>query len=160
MHNNHLASPANPGFLIRRLQQVSASIFISRLRAFRLTPIQYTILRVIEERNGIDQRSLATLAALDESTTTDVLARLAARKLVKRSTGRVDRRTRLVHLTPAGRQLLQTVRPIVQAAQKELLEPLAVSRRTPFLKAIVDLLDAHQQADSRKGGSGPWSRVR
>lgn len=159
MNNDHLANAENPGFLIRRLQQISASIFLSRLRQFRLTPIQYTILRVVESRSGIDQRSVATLAALDASTTTDVLARLAARKLVKRSPGKIDRRTRVVELTAAGRQLLQTVRPFVRAAQGDLLQPLSAARRKTLLAAIIEVLEAHQATETA-GGKGPWRRLR
>ena len=36
----------NPGFLFRRMQQVSVSLFLDRLREFDITPLQYTILRI------------------------------------------------------------------------------------------------------------------
>lgn len=160
MNNVHRANARNPGFLIRRLQQVAAAIFMNRLRAFRLTPLQYTILRVVEENAGIDQRSVATLAALDTSTTTDVLRRLAGRKLVSRTPGRADRRTRIVRLTKEGERLLATVKPIVQTAQRELLAPLSRLRQKALLEALVDLLDAHERESGRAGAGGPWRRFR
>jgi DNA-binding MarR family transcriptional regulator len=160
MNNTHHANAENPGFLIRRLQQISSSIFMSRLRSFRLTPIQYTILRVVKENAGIDQRSIATFAALDTSTTTDVLTRLAARKLVSRAPGRTDRRTRVVRLTKTGERLLRTAMPYVHAAQQELLAPLSPSRRKALIEALLDLLDARERADSEGLKIGPWRRFR
>jgi DNA-binding MarR family transcriptional regulator len=160
MNNIHRSNASNPGFLIRRLQQLSGSIFMSRLRAFRLTPLQYTILRVVEEHAGIDQRSVATLAALDTSTTTDVLRRLASRKLVSRTPGRSDRRTRIVRLTKGGARLLERVKPIVAAAQRELLAPLTKSRQKALLASLLDLLDAHERDTGQAASGGPWKRFR
>ena len=160
MNNIHRANAGNPGFLIRRLQQLSASIFMSRLRAFRLTPLQYTILRVVEEHAGVDQRTVATLAALDTSTTTDVLRRLAGRRLLSRIPGRTDRRTRIVRLTRTGQRLLDTVRPIVSEARHELLAPLSPARQKALIAALLDLLDAHERDTGQGASGGPWKRFR
>jgi len=148
-----------PGYLIRRLQQVSSSIFFSHLRPFDLTPIQHTILRVLADLDDVDQRSLATLAGLDSSTTTDVLARLAEKKLVIRSAGPVDRRTRVVKLTAAGRRMLQKVQPDILAGQEELLRPLTPARRRALTRALLDLIDGHE-VNGDEGRTGPWRRFR
>lgn len=163
------ADAENPGYLIRRLQQLSSSNFMSSLRDYQLTPVQYTILRVLEERPGIDQRTVASVAALDTSTTTDVLKRLAGRKLVSRTAGPTDRRTRIIRLTKAGERLLQTVRPIVEAARLELLSPLSPERQEALLEAIIDLLAAHERdhyeeepvgADMEVPVGRPWKRLK
>jgi len=156
----------NPGFLIRRLQQLSSSNFMNALRAYQLTPIQYTILRVLQEHPGIDQRTVATHAALDTSTTTDVLRRLAARKLVSRTPGASDKRTRIIRLTRAGLHLLGTVAPIVAEARRELLAPLSETRQRALIKAILELLDTHERdtteisEDGEPDVRGPWKRFR
>ena len=148
-----------PGYLIRRLQQVSSSIFFSRLRAFGLTPIQHTILRVLKDSDNIDQRSLAALAGLDTSTTTDVLTRLAEKKLVARVAGTEDRRTRVVRLTPAGDRLLQKVHPHIIAGQEELLRPLTAAKRKALISTLLDLIEAHE-VNGPAGRIGPWRRYR
>jgi DNA-binding MarR family transcriptional regulator len=148
-----------PGYLIRRLQQISSSIILSHLRTYRITPIQHTLLRILQESPDIDQRSLATLAALDASTTTDVLARLVARKLVSRSHGRTDKRTRVVRLTKAGERMVNLVKPHIQAAQQELLGPLDSDRQRILITTLLDLIDAHDQVDA-EGQRGPWRRFR
>lgn len=148
-----------PGYLIRRLQQVSSSIIMSHLRAYRITPIQHTLLRILKESPDIDQRSLATLAALDASTTTDVLARLVARKLITRAPGRSDRRTRVVRLTKAGEHMVDAVEPHIRAAQQQLLGPLTSDRQRSLITALLDLIEAHEQVGAR-GERGPWKRFR
>ena len=160
-------SSENPGYLIRRLQQLSSSNFMSSLRDFQLTPIQYTMLRVLEESPGIDQRTVASLAALDTSTTTDVLRRLAGRKLVSRTPGPTDKRTRIIRLTKSGQKLLETVRPMVDDARRELLAPLSSAKQQALIASIVALIDAHEHKYEDKedappdGPVGrPWKRLK
>jgi len=148
----------NPGFLIRRLQQVSISLFLERLRQFGITPLQYTILCIIEAQPGIDQISIASQAALDTSTVKDIVARLEAKKLIERRTGEQDRRSRAVSLARAGSQLLVTIEPYIGRTQKELLAPLSESQQSMLLRAIRTLLVAHEGAVSQT--AKPWRRFR
>jgi DNA-binding MarR family transcriptional regulator len=148
-----------PGYLFRRMQQVSSSIFFNRLRPYGLTPIQHTMLRVLEQHPDIDQRSLATLAGLDASTTTDVVSRLVDKRLLIRAPGASDRRTRKVRITPAGLELLDAVRPDIIAGQRHLLSPLSVRRQKQLITALLDLIEAHAHSDG-ESTPGPWRRLR
>jgi predicted glycosyltransferase len=56
-----------PGHLIRRAQQIAAQLFRDVLGP-DVTPVQYAILRMLQEKPGIDQVTLARLVALDNST--------------------------------------------------------------------------------------------
>lgn len=167
MNNVHRENSEYPGFLIRRLQQLSSSNFMNDLRDYELTPIQYTILRVLEQSPGIDQRTVATRARLDTSTTTDVLSRLAGRKLVSRTPGPTDKRTRIIRLTKTGQKLLDTAHPIVGKARSALLAPLSSAKQQTLISLIVALLDAHERAprgeneDPLEGPVGrPWKRLK
>ena len=167
MNKVHHPNSEYPGFLIRRLQQLSSANFMNSLRDFQLTPIQYTILRVLEDNPGIDQRTVAIHAALDTSTTTDVLRRLASRKLVSRTQGLIDKRIRIVRLTKSGQKLLETVRPIVGKARRELLSPLSPAKQETLIVSIITLLEAyaHEQANEEENETAqmrpagrPWKR--
>ena len=158
MSDNHLDLADSPGFLIRRLQQLAVSIFIQSLRDHGITPIQYTILRVIESNPNIDQATLASRSVLDASTVKDVLRRLEARGLVARIAGTKDRRTREVALSEAGRQLLLRAEPQVQASRRRLLAPLAPAENAALLQYIRRLLDAHE-ANQGIAGKKPWRRL-
>jgi DNA-binding MarR family transcriptional regulator len=88
-----------PGFMIRRLQQVSVSFFHDELRPLSLTPLQATVLRALGKEDGLDQVSLASRAMVDSSTIKDVVHRLEQNKAVKRKQSSVDKRMKIVELT-------------------------------------------------------------
>ena len=148
----------SPGFLFRRMQQVSVSLFLNRLREFGITPLQYTILRIIMAQPGIDQISVASRAILDASTVKDIVARLETKGLVKRKTGKQDRRTRSLSLTRAGDKLLAAVAHEIRRAQKELLAPLSRQEQATLLRLLRALLAAHEQPPTNPDAATPWRR--
>src|ERR1700733_9549250 len=87
-----------PGHLIRRLHQISFALFVDQAKAlgnvaFDITPVQYAALAAIANHPGIDQTALSNVIAFDRTTIGDVVGRLEKKKLVKRKSGTVDRRT-------------------------------------------------------------------
>ena len=148
----------NPGFLFRRMQQISVSLFLNRLREFGITPLQYTILRIIRAQPGIEQISVASRAILDASTVKDIVARLETRGLVERRTGELDRRTRSVSLTRAGDKLLAAVEPEVRRTQKELLAALSRREQATLLRLLRTLLAANEEPPSKPDAATPWRR--
>jgi DNA-binding MarR family transcriptional regulator len=148
----------NPGFLFRRMQQVSVSLFLDRLRKFGITPLQYTVLRIIRSRPGIDQISVASRAILDTSTVKDIVARLETKGLVVRRTGEQDRRTRSVSLARAGDRLLAAIEPEVRRARKDLLAPLTARDQATLLRLLRTLLAAHEGPPAGPDAAAPWRR--
>ena len=124
-----------PGHLIRRLQQISTSVFQSRMRSagLDLTAVQFAALDALSRANEVDQATLAGLIAYDRATIGTVVDRLENRGLVTRSQSKQDRRARLVSITPAGQDLLSAAHPIVSEFQNEILAGLSKKERTMFL---------------------------
>jgi DNA-binding MarR family transcriptional regulator len=91
----------HPGHLLRRAQQISVSIFYDEMGA-ELTPVQYAILSRLAEHPGIDQVSLAGLAAIDTSTGATVCARLEEKGLLERKVIPHNRRQRALSITADG----------------------------------------------------------
>jgi DNA-binding MarR family transcriptional regulator len=92
----------HPGHLLRRAQQISVSIFYDEM-GDELTPVQYAILSRLAEHPGIDQVSLAGLAAIDTSTGATVCARLEEKGLLERKVIPHNRRQRALTITPGAR---------------------------------------------------------
>ncbi|MCX4198981.1 MarR family transcriptional regulator [Methylobacterium organophilum] len=88
----HWPLAERPGFLARRMHQIHVSLFAERCAAFRVTPLQYSLLSLLRDLEEADQTTLASAVALDRTTTTGALKRLAARGLVSRTTSPLDRR--------------------------------------------------------------------
>ena len=148
----------HPGALIRRMQQVSLAIFMEGFQGFRITPLQYTVLRIVNAQPGIDQITVASRAALDASTVKDILARLEAKGLVRRQIGTKDRRTKSVFLTKAGATALGSVKPQVRRMQKRLLLPLSKAEQNELLRLIAKLVSAHEEQPEDPNKQVPWKR--
>ena len=129
-----------PGHYIRRLQQIAVAVFMEETRDFGVTPVQYAALSAVLRQPGIDQRSLARAIGLDTSTIGSVIDRLEARALMARSNSPADRRVRLLHVTPQGRDLLLAAEPSVLAAQRRMLDPLPDDRRAQFIESLAFLI--------------------
>ena len=81
-----------------------------------LTPVQFALVSAASRQEGLDQRTLAGSIGLDTSTTGAVVDRLERRELVERKVSPYDERVRLLSVTPAGKQLLETVMPAMLRA--------------------------------------------
>jgi DNA-binding MarR family transcriptional regulator len=123
------------GHLIRRLHQQSTQVFQARTQAagFDLTSVQFAALDAIAQQPGIDQASLAATISFDRATIGGVIDRLEQKGLVQRAVSAHDRRARQLQLTAAGRKLLKSSRPVVEALQAEILAPLSVAERAAFV---------------------------
>lgn len=135
---------AQPGHLIRRLQQFAVALFMAETQDQDLTPVQFAALAAAHRQPGMDQRTLAATVGFDTSTTGGVLDRLESRGLLRRSASPDDRRVRLINVTPAGVDMLNTVTPGMLVAQQRILEPLPEGQRRTFMQMLQRLVHAHQ----------------
>lgn len=150
--------PPQPGFLIRRLQQIAVSLFHETLETAEITPVQYTILQLIAQNEKLGQTSIAALAYLDASTTGDVLRRLEKRELLRRIVKDGDRRAKVVDITQAGLDLLEHIHVRITASQNYLLQPLEDDERERFLGYIVRVLKFHEPSGEAGYPTSPWQR--
>jgi MarR family transcriptional regulator, temperature-dependent positive regulator of motility len=145
-----------PGHLIRRAQQIAVSMFHSAMGS-GVTPIQYCVLRVLQEHPGIDQVTLARFCALDTSTAADLAVRLEERGLVRRMMPMKSKRFRLLHLTPEGTELLKKLVPRSSVLARRLLHALNREEQRVFmqlLKKFVHLNNDESRAPLDRGFAG------
>lgn len=129
----------SPGHLIRRAQQIVASLFASQTKN-QVTPIQYALLAVLAESDGLDQITLAGRVALDASTSGNTLERMAQKGWVERLVDPLDRRRRVLKLTRSGRSLFEKLIGNVVAVQTLLLDPLDPEERALFVRLLSKLV--------------------
>lgn len=136
-----------PGHLIRRLQQISVSIFADGMKSagVDLTSPQFAALVIIGENPGIDQATLAGMIAIDRPTIGGVVERLVNKGLVERRTSETDRRAKRVSLTPAGRSLTERLRPVVVETQEQILEGLSDDEKVQFIALTEKLVLLHNK---------------
>jgi len=124
-----------PGHLIRRAQQIAVSMFYSTV-GYEVTPVQYAVLRILQDYPGIDQVTLARLCALDTSTAANLAVRLEERGFIKRIVPANSKRFRLLRLTPQGVALLKKLLPSGRLLSRRLLQALDKKEQKIFLRLL------------------------
>ena len=133
---------SRPGYLIRRLHQIHLALFLEECKAYKVTPVQYSVLAALGNR-VLDQVSLGGELGLDRTNVADVLARLERRGLLSRRPDPDDTRARLAALTPKGKQLVQRLSGPLRRAQERLLAPLGRKEREAFVAMLAALVQAN-----------------
>jgi DNA-binding MarR family transcriptional regulator len=140
-----------PGYLVRRLQQISTAIFAEECGPLDLTAVQYAALVAIGANPSVDATRLSDLISLDRSTLGDVLERIESKGWVSRTASPADRRVKLLTLTAAGRRMVNDVRQPVKNVQRKLLDPLSDADRTLILSLLIKITEAHSEIPPTKG---------
>lgn len=143
-----------PGFHIRRLQQIAVAVFLQEAEGSGLTPTQFATLQTVVNQPGVDQRTLARAIGLDASTTGGVIDRLEARGLLRRRAASGDRRVRLLDATVDGRKLLADAVPAMRRAQARILEPLTPAEQREFVRMLRTLVTANNALSRAPSASG------
>jgi len=134
-----------PGYFIRRLQQIAVAIFLEETQSHGITPVQYAALYAALRSPGLDQRTLAATIGFDTSTIAGVVDRLERRGLIERQASPSDRRVRLLQVTAAGAATLEQVIPAMLKAQQRILAPLPAAKRSQFLAMLKTLVEANNE---------------
>lgn len=136
---------AMPGHLIRRCHQISVALFHQECAAYAITPQQYAVLRVLATHAGVDQITLAGLAAFNRTTAGELVARLEQAGFLKRQDGSDDRRVKVLFATKAGMKLIKDVDAGVRRVQERLLEPLAPAERHQFIAYLTRIASVNNE---------------
>ncbi|WP_392396132.1 MarR family winged helix-turn-helix transcriptional regulator [Paraburkholderia caledonica] len=144
-----------PGHLIRRANQIAVAMFYEKLGR-DITPVQYAVLRMLEENPGLDQVTLAQKVALDTSTTADIAARLESKGWIVRKM--LPRRQRSLALTPEGAALLAELTPRVHDLRDSLFEGMGEEDALDLMRLLskfVYLNNEQSRAPLRDGFKKP-----
>jgi len=82
------------------------------LKALDLTYLQYIVMMVLWERDGITISSLGEKLHLDSGTLTPLLKRLEAKGLIQRKVNDKDERVKFLYLSESGKALKQSAQSI------------------------------------------------
>ncbi|MEK7346527.1 MAG: MarR family winged helix-turn-helix transcriptional regulator [Pseudomonadota bacterium] len=142
--NHSFDLAAAPGHLIRRAHQISVAIFNDHLAAVDVTPVQFAILNALQDTPGVDQITLAKRVAFDPATSGSVIGRLETKGWIERRADDVDRRRKLLVLTPQGLQALTGMTAAVAAIQTEIVSPLEPDEQAQFMHLLRRLVAGHE----------------
>ncbi|MEM5316965.1 MarR family transcriptional regulator [Paraburkholderia sp. JHI869] len=131
-----------PGHLIRRAHQIAVAMFYEKLGR-DVTPVQYAILRMLDECPGLDQVTLAQKVALDTSTAADIAARLEQKGWIVREM--LPRRQRRLTLTPAGQTMLASLIPSVRDLRDTLFAGMSEEEAVTLLRLLSTFVNLNNE---------------
>ena len=116
---------------------------------YGLSLAQYNALRIIRGAGtgGIPTLSIRERMIEEGTTITRLLDKLEDAALIRRERSTPDRRQVLCFVTDGGRKLLDTLDPLVNAADEEAVGTLSGLE----LERFIDLLDAVRRSNSERG---------
>lgn len=131
---------SRPGHLIRRLNQISAGLFVEEAGSLGLTTVQFAALNMIKEVPNIDQASLSDMIAFDKTTIVKVLDRLVEKGLITRTRSETDRRANHLHITPKGVEVIKQIQPMLDRSDARILAPLSSADQRKFMELLTQLV--------------------
>lgn len=127
-------------FLLAQVGGHAASQFAERLAVLQLTPPDSGILRLLGINSGMNQQELSGKLGIHPSRLVAILDELERRGFVQRNPNSKDRRQYALHLTEAGRKVLEEIGLIGRQHQEALCAALNQGDRetlTQFLQKIA-----------------------
>jgi DNA-binding MarR family transcriptional regulator len=149
------------GALTRRVHQISMALTADSVAEADITPVQYGAMGCLNKQDGepgIDQIGLAARLGVDRNSASLLVDDLERKGLIERRVNEIDRRARLLQLTPKGERLFHQVRKRNLAAQAQILEALTLDEQEMLLDLLTRVIaakGAHARpgAGRRKRGS-------
>ncbi|HUN50432.1 MAG TPA: MarR family transcriptional regulator [Candidatus Sulfotelmatobacter sp.] len=105
---------------VQRAARALARRFDEAFRPLGLTNGQFSLLMALNRDEPAGMGAVAALLAMDRTTLTAALKPLERRGLIKVAADPIDRRSRRIGLTAAGRRLLAQAVPIWKSAHGEI----------------------------------------
>jgi DNA-binding MarR family transcriptional regulator len=134
---------AVPSFLARRFQQLCAGILFEVLGSEGLTTREYGALTTLDSEPGIDQQRLAVCLGIDKVSAGQLIDRLERDGLVTRRVHPIDRRARVLNLSPQGAALRRRLKPAAVAAQDRILSALVPEERRTLIDLLTRVINSH-----------------
>ena len=132
--------PLDLSFLLNQASYAFAARLADALAGVGVSVRDYCVLWKASEAERT-QAEIATLAGLDKTTMVVTLDRLEATGLAERRLSEVDRRARVVHVTPRGLEAYERGRVIVDRITEETLSTLSQATRDGLVRGLTELTD-------------------
>jgi len=125
-----------PGHLLRRAHQRNVATFLETTAAFKITPLQFAVLKALEELGPSTQRALSSYIAMEPSNIHPMLHRMTANDLIAMESDSEDKRRTVISLVEKGRVLLEQIHPLEEQSNELLLHSLNDEQKKQFIELL------------------------
>jgi DNA-binding MarR family transcriptional regulator len=133
---------SQPGYLIRRVHQRSTAEFAAVAGTFGITQVQLSILLAVAEYPNTDATRISELIGSDRATIGQALLRLEQKKLIRRRTGSIDKRTKRLAITAEGRTLTDELAGVVPSVANRLFFGLSLEEKDAFMALLTKIVSS------------------
>lgn len=130
------------GFLANHMARLFAAGLARRIRPLGLAPAQFMVLLELWEEDGLTQAELVRRLDVEQATMANTLARMERDRLITRSPGISDARTRLVCLTEKARVLRTPAIRAATAQNEAALSTLGEAERQVLISLMTRVVSA------------------
>lgn len=127
---------ASAGHLLRLAHQRYQAIFQERATGLGLTGPQFATLLRLSQLGRATQNHLGRLAGMDSATIQGVVRRLIARGFMRTASDPLDRRMRVLTMTPEGDAVVRGGQQAGMQANDALMAPLSERERVQLISLL------------------------
>jgi DNA-binding MarR family transcriptional regulator len=124
------------GYNARRAALAVIEVFLQRMAAYDLRPVDFSVLSLITHNPGITSRQLCTALGILPPNLVGMINALEKRKLVERQPHPRDGRAMGLHLTPAGQKLMRSAERTAARLEAEVAARLSASESRMLIKLL------------------------
>jgi DNA-binding MarR family transcriptional regulator len=127
----------SPGFVINKLAHAMGVELERQLKAYDVTPSQWSLLAVFWSREGVSQVELQEILRVEGATITGLIQRMMRQGLVRRQSDPTDKRVQRVYLTERGRALEKVLIPLAEEVNAQALSGFSPDEQAFFLRLLI-----------------------
>ena len=109
------------------------------------TPDDFIYLITLVSNGSMSKTALIKLNVHEKSVGIQIINRLINNGLVEQSAESFDKRSRMIHITPKGNQLLNESMQNIRNASSNVTEPLTYPEKMDLIRLLAKLEDFHEQ---------------
>ncbi|MFC6333486.1 MarR family winged helix-turn-helix transcriptional regulator [Paenibacillus septentrionalis] len=129
------------GFLLGVTHRKLAASLHHRLKAYDITPEQWSVLYHVIHEEGMIQKSIAEQTYKDKPTVTRILHQLEHKGWIVRQADAVDRRSYRIYSTEQGRKLIAQTTAIEESITDEVMHCLGEKEHEHLKQMLLKLND-------------------
>ena len=145
-------------YLLNQANQAVRSQLEAALRDLQMTGIQYTILTIVDQHEGISSAELSRRFFVTAQTMNEIINGLEQRKLVTRKEDPANKRILRMKLTAQGRKLLKKCEDVADRIEESAFDWIAPNEYEALRQSLRSLLLGLRERNSTLTARGDSKR--
>jgi DNA-binding MarR family transcriptional regulator len=138
---------AHAGFWLRFVSNHVSHAFKLKVETRGVTVAEWVVLRALFDAENVNPSEIAQKLGMTRGAISKLIDRVVAKRLVKCSVEKGDRRFQSLVLTPAGRKLVPALAAFADQNDAEFFGHLSDEQRSGLIALLKDIVHQHELRD-------------